>query len=896
MRTLAIPEHRPWTWAVVTATLAMVAALFTPAVSATPPGSALLTITVTDIHGEPLADAKVATAPAENPHIKRRRTTDPNGFVTFTELPLGERLVWLDSSQTDEIKGERSLTLLDGPNVLNYQLAESHGELTGKVVPSEFDDGSWRVCIATEGDMEDWDCTSTDDGQYDFTGPKSLPAGTYFVRAIPSNMELVGQDQAPIATADHEQHASDSTAGAETASLLQVVPSTASYVDDEHGVRSWRVTIEPAKRSTLDFDYSTDEDTTVEGNLVDYKEPLEGVIVSVQTWTGVEKTITDKNGWYSMSGKWVGPALLEIGSPWAEVSKQSFWVENGSTNSRTSDLPSYSVHGSVVDERQEPIKGAQIFACMTYGESPPDPPPASSSQQIATEDNSECISVFSDASGNYSLKPLVEGIWRIWASYQGRESRTTRWVFEPGVRADITVPLSISDVERDRLWVRVSENSAKRIEHATVLIEHSDKEDGPFTAVPEGSNVMGPTNRTNPCFTNVDGECKWEVKSGYYRVKVSAEGYTAPGTDDPILTTEAKYIGMYGVFILDLEKATAPTPSPTSPPTTPPPPTDTATPAPTETGTPTEAPTPTTPPAPAPPSVSVAVSDDVQVGQPVTITTTVTDETGTPTGTVSVVRNEGAYVVPGCRNVPLTQNGTATCTTVPSAAGDATYTATYSGDDTHEKATGNAETIFIAKGRQILTVAEPLQPAPVSGSVPLSVTSTAPDAVIDMESATPWACAVTTTEAGDNAVTGTGFGVCRVEVTSAETAHWATAEPFYVGMGVTPNWLTSPVIKGFTETTRTDTDTITSGAFSTAATGETSLSATVIAGANDDTPPAVTGLTGGDLEWNQMTQYTCDGETTSIWTATTDGPVDGLAVTAHLDGTATTTTITVTAT
>ncbi len=59
---------------------------------------------------------------------------------------------------------------------------------------------------------------------------------------------------------------------------------------------------------------------------------------------------------------------------------------------------------------------------------------------------------------------------------------------------------------------------------ATVTLLSGSKRTGPFAAVPNGSTVMSPGNRTNPDTTNALGEFGWDTAPGFYEVEASEAG------------------------------------------------------------------------------------------------------------------------------------------------------------------------------------------------------------------------------------------------------------------------------------------------------------------------------------------------------------------------------------
>jgi hypothetical protein len=64
---------------------------------------------------------------------------------------------------------------------------------------------------------------------------------------------------------------------------------------------------------------------------------------------------------------------------------------------------------------------------------------------------------------------------------------------------------------------------------ATVTLLRSSSSGGPFAAVPGGSKVMSPSNRTNPDLTDGAGHFGWDVSAGFYRVRAEKAGCHAPG-------------------------------------------------------------------------------------------------------------------------------------------------------------------------------------------------------------------------------------------------------------------------------------------------------------------------------------------------------------------------------
>ncbi len=78
----------------------------------------------------------------------------------------------------------------------------------------------------------------------------------------------------------------------------------------------------------------------------------------------------------------------------------------------------------------------------------------------------------------------------------------------------------------------VLDQTGHPVEGATVTLLRSDSADGPFLAVPNGSDLMSPANRANPVTTSQDGRFGWDVVGGYYQLTASKAGcHAADGGD-----------------------------------------------------------------------------------------------------------------------------------------------------------------------------------------------------------------------------------------------------------------------------------------------------------------------------------------------------------------------------
>jgi len=123
-------------------------------------------------------------------------------------------------------------------------------------------------------------------------------------------------------------------------------------------------------------------------------------------------------------------------------------------------------------------------------------------------------------------------------------------------------------------------NDMSPIEGATVTLYRSDSAAGPFEVVPDGDVIMSPSNRTNPDLTTVDGEFRWDVIAGYYRVRAERDGCTSPTGPEDFVETQVLQIpppALDLILLLDCGGGgpVPPTNTPGGPTNTPVPPTNT---------------------------------------------------------------------------------------------------------------------------------------------------------------------------------------------------------------------------------------------------------------------------------------------------------------------------------
>ncbi len=101
----------------------------------------------------------------------------------------------------------------------------------------------------------------------------------------------------------------------------------------------------------------------------------------------------------------------------------------------------------------------------------------------------------------------------------------------------------------------VVDTSGAPITGARVTLLRAESAAGPFTAVPSGSVLMSPSNRTNPDVTGADGAFAWFTASGVYRVRAERLGCHAPGdastlfVETPSLPVPPEWTGL--VLVLE---------------------------------------------------------------------------------------------------------------------------------------------------------------------------------------------------------------------------------------------------------------------------------------------------------------------------------------------------------
>ncbi len=176
---------------------------------------------------------------------------------------------------------------------------------------------------------------------------------------------------------------------------------------------------------------------------------------------------------------------------------------------------------------------------------------------------------------------------------------------------------------------------------ATVTLEEGPGTNGPFTAVPNGSDVMSPANRTNPDTTAADGSFGWDTVAGTYDVTASDSGCTSGELAEPVTVPPP-------ATDLTISLSCSSAPSQASSHTT-----------------------------------LATSSNPVDLGAPLTLTAAVSGSN--PTGTVTFLDGSSQLAT-----VPLSTAGSATLTTSALPSGSDSLTASYSGDGYNQSSVSGA--------------------------------------------------------------------------------------------------------------------------------------------------------------------------------------------------------------
>lgn len=98
----------------------------------------------------------------------------------------------------------------------------------------------------------------------------------------------------------------------------------------------------------------------------------------------------------------------------------------------------------------------------------------------------------------------------------------------------------------------VQTTNDKLLVGAKVTLYRADTANGVFTVVPDGSDIMSPTNRDNPDFTGQYGNFSWDVIPGFYKVRAEFGNCHAPGNANQAWVESAVYEVPPPVLDIDL--------------------------------------------------------------------------------------------------------------------------------------------------------------------------------------------------------------------------------------------------------------------------------------------------------------------------------------------------------
>lgn len=134
-----------------------------------------------------------------------------------------------------------------------------------------------------------------------------------------------------------------------------------------------------------------------------------------------------------------------------------------------------------------------------------------------------------------------------------------------GGRSQITATLTYADGSTETVVVdlyidpsgTVVDQYGTPLDGAGVAISRSDTQGGTFTAVPDGSPLLSPRNRTNPDVTSGGGLFGWDTVPGWYKVAAATTGSTPAVVETAALEVPPERLDL----VLALPTGSAPQPT-----------------------------------------------------------------------------------------------------------------------------------------------------------------------------------------------------------------------------------------------------------------------------------------------------------------------------------------------
>ena len=858
----------------------------TAARTSAPPGPATLTVTLRSALDQPMADTQITVYQAPPGwEWSETGTTDATGSVTFDNLPEDEVLIWASDGRITSQVGWTDLVA--GPQTVPISLASTRGEVTGTLAnaPALADD-SWRVCTYEEfiglGTCVPYDRVNH---TFAFTGLAAVPARSHDLFLVPWSNEILARSPlgTVTVTAGTTSHLTPNMAPF-VATVRGVVTGTdgapfAGTVGAHQGLLSpVPATIGTDGRYEVKVLIGSDEQTAIEvrtpsGEVADQARlDLEGGTTTVHNvdlgnleWASVHGTVIDTAG-STLAGVniWLchvrGCSTITAGADGTYVADRvavgpitaAPYLENyvGQTNTATATTDGEAVTLDLTLRRLTGLPANVVLSgAMEYGDTPA--LGRSNLTRLTTTGCARGTATYAidfasttgvEFTGALTEDPVGAGTYSATlptaGSYAGLATITVTVTCPDG--STTTTPFDVMYIDPSGT---VLDTDGQPIKGAKVVLQHSDSADGPFTDVPDGSDIMSPANRVNPWITGPDGGFKWDVVAGYYRLQVSATGYHVPGSDGAVLTTEAWRIPPEVVGLeLVLERASGTLADPTV--------TVTATPA------------------------------KAAVGTPVTLRAAITGAAGRPTGTVDFTLDGDP--VTSCQDT-VVADGIATCTTTPGHAGRARVAAAYGGDAAYAAATGNLD-LTIAKGRQSVRFSSLGVVTPgVTKEVLVSMSNSGLIPKVSNDGVA--SCRMRSTVQARTVhvqLTAVGRWQCSIRVTQAGNADWYPSDETYAAMEITrPGPPVAQTEGQITQIFKRGLRTLT-GIPITAGDGSDTVEVYVTAYDANPAKQQVTSVTGGGLSWKRKAAYRWEGRIQEIWTARSERPVDHLIVKATL--------------
>ncbi len=284
------------------------------------------------------------------------------------------------------------------------------------------------------------------------------------------------------------------------------------------------------------------------------------------------------------------------------------------------------------------------------------------------------------------------------------------------------------------------DGSTVPVSGATVTLSSQDPTTLSYSAVPNGSAIMSPANRTNPQITGATGTFGWDTLAGTYQVSATANGCTQTAASTLTETVPPPATGL--VLTLSCPGLTL-------------------------------APTTTT---------LSSATGPFTAGQPITFTAGVTGAAG-PTGSISL--DDGTTVL---TVVPFDGSSTSVNVSIPSLSpGPHTITAVYSGDGANSPSTSNPVALTLPAphlATQTITFnSAPPNPASVGATyTPAATGGTSGNAVTF--STAPASAGICTLNGGT--VTFIGAGSCVIDANQAGDANDLAAQQLEQTVTVSP--------------------------------------------------------------------------------------------------------------